>query len=71
MKRSRAIDKLGARIYLELGPRIGDTIKANKLADLLLKDVEEFGMLPPLNLKRFKHSGGCHEWEPEDNEENK
>lgn len=47
MKRSEMINKIGSKIYLELGPRIGDLNTAQKLAELLLKDMEELGMRPP------------------------
>lgn len=39
--KQKMIDRAGARLYLELGPLIGDTIKSKMLAKLIFKDIEE------------------------------
>ena len=44
MDRNNIVEKLGARIYLELGSRIGDLNTARKLADILVSDAESYGM---------------------------
>lgn len=54
MDRIKIVEKLGAKIYLELGPRIGDLNTARKLADLLLTDAETYGVVIPQEKKSKK-----------------